>query len=102
MNSEDSTAQYHLDSREKFFRDSAEQRSLISDDLCEQNIRNFTKFSLVFDLLSTNHSNEIKRFKIMPENADNCLSEHSSFILYNCARIKAILDKHENLVNQGN
>lgn len=98
---DDQTAQAHIDSREKFFRDSAKQRNLVSDNLSEKNIKNFTKFSLVFDLLITNHSNDIKKFKIMPENADDCLSEHSSFILYNCARIKAILDKFQNLVNQG-
>ncbi len=42
------TALFHIKSREKYFRDSAEQRNLMNDNLNEFNIKNLTKFSLIF------------------------------------------------------
>ena len=76
---------------------------MIPDELCQKNILNLAKFSLVFDLLCLKHQNDVKKLKILDEICDESVaSEHSSFILYNCARLNAILDKFQNLVNQGN
>jgi hypothetical protein len=59
---------------------------------------------LAFDLLCLKHQNDVKKMKILIAESfdETAASEHSSFVLYNCARLNAILDKFQNLVNQGN
>ena len=94
----------HIELRETFFRESAEQRYMISDELCQKNTQNLVKFSLAFDLLCLKHQNDVKKMKILIAESfdETAASENSSFVLYNCARLNAILDKFQNLVNQGN
>lgn len=94
------TALFHIKSREKYFRDSSEQRNLMTDDLNEFNIKNLTKFSLIFDLLCLNHQNDIKNLKV--PDTDETWSNQSSFILYNCARLNAILEKFHIYHTQSN
>ena len=93
---------YQIQLREKYFRNSARQRNLISDEKSELNICNFTKFSLTYDILSLSHHNDIKKmdsFSNLSENESQ--GDQSSFILYNCARLHAIIEKFENLQATG-
>ena len=97
---------YHYETRKKFFKYSAEQRQMISEELSDANIENLTLFSIVFDLFNSNHQTDIKKFKCIDleqmELDDRVkLGEQSSFILYNCARISAILEKFNSFVKQG-
>jgi arginyl-tRNA synthetase len=93
--------------RERYFKYSAEQRQIISDELADQNIRSLTLFSFYFDLFSSSHQTDIKNFKVidldqLDLNNDLVKSnEQSSFILYNCARINCIIEKFEKLHEQG-
>lgn len=96
----------HYECRRKFFKHSAEQRQMMSESICEANIQNLTLFSMVFDMFNSNHQNDIKKFKCIDLGKMNIdesqkLGEKSSFILYNCARITAILDKFYSYVDQG-
>lgn len=43
-NPDTNTAWHHIKLREKFFKESAQQRNMIPDELCEKNIQNFAKF----------------------------------------------------------
>lgn len=93
---------YQIQLREKYFRNSAKQRNLISDEKSELNICNFTKFSLTYDILSLAHHNDVKRLDAFSNLAENeSQGDQSSFILYNCARLHAIIEKFENLQANG-
>lgn len=95
-------ASVHVESRQKQFRYSAEQRNLISDEKSEFNINNFTKFSLNFDLLTLGHHNDMKKLTVFDETSDEePQSDQSSFILYNCARLHSIITKFESLQATG-
>ena len=59
------SALFNFKMREKYFKYSAEQRQIISDDLSDQNIRSLTLFSFYFDLFSTSHQTDIKNFKVI-------------------------------------
>ncbi len=118
-NENNDSIQYNYELREKYFRYSAKQRQMLSNDLNQFNVKNLTLFSIVYDLFGTNHQNDFSKFKVEDflrvnlENDDaeddedfydeKCLkiSEQSSFILYNCARLNAIIQKFENLVQKG-
>ena len=96
----------HYENRHAFFKNSAEQRQMTTENICEANIQNLTIFSIVFDMFNTNHQNDIIKFRCIDSERtktfDNQkLGEQSSFILYNCARISAILDKFNSFVDQG-
>lgn len=96
----------HYENRRTFFKHSAEQRQMTTENICEANIQNLTIFSILYDLFNTNHQNDIIRFRCADleriKNFDSQkLGEQSSFILYNCARISAILDKFNSFVDQG-
>ncbi|RNA17721.1 DALR anticodon-binding domain-containing, partial [Brachionus plicatilis] len=96
----------HYECRQKFFKYSAEQRQMMSEQICEVNIQNLTLFSLVYDMFNSNHQTDIKKFKCIDLekikiDENQKLGEQSSFILYNCARISAILDKFYSNVDQG-
>ena len=100
--SENNNALTHVESREMQFKYSAEQRNLISDQKTELNIQNFTKFSLTYDVLSLAHHNDIKKLGIFDLSSETePQSDPASFILYNCARLHAIIEKFENLQNDG-
>ncbi len=106
---------YNYKSREKYFRYAAEQRQKISNEsIYEENIKNLTLFSIVYDLLNTKHHNDINKFKIIDPSQLNVelydfddldqelkLSEQSSFILYNCARLNAIVEKYDSNISNG-
>ena len=82
--------------KEKFFQESTAQRKALSNELCEANVRLLTLCSITFDLLKVSPSNDIKL------QTNNFANEHdSSFLLYNCARISAILNKFNYLIAQG-
>jgi hypothetical protein len=106
---------YNYKCREKYFRYAAEQRQKISNEsIYEENIKNLTLFSIVFDLLNTKHQNDVNKFKIIDTNQLNSelfdfddleqefkLSEQPSFILYNCARLNAIIEKYDSNICNG-
>lgn len=97
---------YNYDLREKYFRHSAEQRQVISDDLSSQNVKMFTLFSIIFDLLASHLHVDVRKFPIIElldlDESNVKFCEQSSFILYNCARLSAILEKFKSLTKQGN
>ena len=91
--------------REDYFRFASNQRKIISDQLNEVNIKTLNQFSFVFDMLNTNHLNDINKFnrvdmKEIETNNDLKEFEQSSFILYCCARLNTILEKFENMVRE--
>lgn len=95
-------ALFQIESKERQFRYSAEQRNLISDEKSEFNIGNFTKFSLTYEMLSLLNHNDIKKMDVYDVTGDEePHSDQSSFILYNCARLNAIIEKFENLQSTG-
>jgi hypothetical protein len=108
--------------RKKYFEYAAKQRQMISNDLNQSNINNLTLFSIVFDLFSANHQNDLGKFKLadfykveaLSAQSDNDdsdqfdedentlkMCEQSSFILYNCARLNAIIEKFQIMVKKG-
>ena len=90
----------HLAMRESNYRDANKQRQIISDELSEKNIKSLTKFSLVFDLLGLNNQNEIRQFSSCYSDSQSS-ADQSAFILYNLARLNAILEKFETLKKEG-
>lgn len=106
---------HNYQSREKYFRFAAEQRQKISNEsIYEENIKNLTLFSIVYDLLNTKHQNDVNKFKVVDTAQLNTelndfddldqelkLSEQSSFILYNCARLNAIIEKYDSNIKNG-
>jgi len=101
-NSKENDALFQLDAKEKQFRYSAEQRNLISDAKSEFNIANFTKFSITYEMLCLGVHNDIKRMDIFDKTSQTePRSDPSSFILYNCARLHAIIEKFKNIQNTG-
>ena len=98
---EEKSAHFHIQSREAYFRNAAAQRNLISTKQTDSNVRNFTKFSLAFDLLSLAHQNDMKKLKIYQPEELSTQSDQSSFILYNCARLHEIFAKFNSLKETG-
>ena len=113
---------YNFQKREKYFQHAAEQRQMISSELNKFNVDNLTLFSIVFDLLGTNHQNDLNKLKLAEflriesmckvhqddqDSSDDedrsCFKacEQSSFILYNCARLNTIIEKFQSLVKKG-
>lgn len=102
------SALFHYELRDKYFRYSAEQRQMIGDkDLIQSKIESLTLFSIIYDLFGINHQLDIKKLPTINVanicDNDNTLkfSEQSSFVLYNCARLSAILEKFRTRVKQG-
>lgn len=87
--------------REAYFKEAAIQRQMIPDEnLVESNLESLSLFSIVYDLLGTGHHKDVKINST--ENSElGKLSEQSSFVLYNCARLNAILEKFNTRVKQG-
>jgi hypothetical protein len=109
-----SSVMYHYLLRERYFRHRVEQRRKLSMQLSEINIKNLSVFSIVYALLSVHHQSEIGSLKCVEssergdqdesdeeENERRESSEPSSFILYNCARLNALIDKYERLKDEG-
>ncbi len=100
--SKENDALFQIDAKERQFRYSAEQRNLISDSKSEFNIANFTKFSITYEMLCLGGHNDIKRMDIFDVSSqEEPRSDPSSFILYNCARLHAIIEKFNNLQRTG-
>lgn len=102
----DQSVMSHYNNRQKYFSFASNQRKIISDQLNEANIKALTKFSIVFDMLITNHVNDINKFNKVDMNeieTNNNLKEfeQSSFILYCCARLSTILEKFESMIQEG-
>lgn len=92
--------------RERYFKYSAEQRQLLPDEFNSSNMRHLTQFSFSFDLLSSTLQGDLTKFKLAEFAQTECgdglkLCEQSSFILYNCARLNAIIEKFDSLVQRG-
>ena len=93
--------------RKTLFRESAEQREqAYSFEAAEKNIRNLSLFSIVFDMLSCKMSNDItlkSRAAAATAEVSDAASffKSSSFVLYNCSRIRALLDTIENKIQNG-
>ena len=98
---EEKSAHFHIQSREAYFRHAAAQRNIISTQQTELNVKNFTKFSLAFDLLSLAHQNDMKKLKMYRAEELATQSDQSSFILYNCARLHEIFAKFNSLKETG-
>lgn len=101
-------AMHNYETRKKYYSLAAAERQIISDELTESNIKNITLFSFIFELFNSNHEHDMLKFKLH----DFVRDEHgleikvkpdsqSSFILYNCARLHAILEKFQLTVEQG-
>lgn len=89
--------------REAYFRHAAIQRQMIPDEsLVESNLASLSLFSIVYDLLATGHHKDVKLTACIDPESDNesKLSEQAAFVLYNCARINAILEKFNSRVKQ--
>jgi hypothetical protein len=122
-NSDNQDCILNYEMRKKYFEYAAKQRQMISNDLNQSNVNNLTLFSIVFDLFSANHQNDVSKFKLAgfykvealsEQNQAECsndedefddnnlkMCEQSSFILYNCARLNAIIEKFQTLVKKG-
>ena len=93
--------------REEYFRIVSNQRQIVSDSLNETNIHLLTRCSIVFDMLSTHYAHDINKFKpidtseMKANNSDLKEFEESSFVVYSCARINAILEKFASMIEQG-
>lgn len=89
--------------REEYFRYAAVQRQMIPDEkLVEKNLASLTLFSIVYDLFATGHHKDMCMSSVDLERlAEMKLGEQASFVLYNCARLNAILDKFQSRVKQG-
>lgn len=89
--------------REKYFRYAAEQRQMIDDvDVIDSNLDSLNHFSIVYDLLATQHHKDVKLSEIEIEKIPEIkIGDQASFVLYNCARLNAILDKFQSRVKQG-
>ena len=92
--------------REAYFRYASNQRQILSDSTNEKNVETLTRFSFIYDMLSTNHCVDIKKFAHVDMNEielNNDLKafEQSSFVLYCCARMNTILEKFDSMVAQG-
>ena len=87
--------------REAYFREAAIQRQMIPDEnLVESNLESLSLFSIVYDLLGTGHHKDVKLNAI--ENSELAkMNEQSAFVLYNCARLNAILEKFNTRIKQG-
>jgi hypothetical protein len=97
---------HNYKSREEYFRFASKQRQIISNSLNESNIVILAQFSFLFDLLNSNYQNDIKKFVLvdaekMDFDEEAKAFDQSSFILYSCARMHAIIEKFESLVSQG-
>lgn len=89
--------------REAYFRSAAVQRQMIADEsLVESNLESLSLFSIVYDLLGSGHHKDVKLASIELDDVGQAkLSEQAAFVLYNCARLNAILDKFNSRVSQG-
>jgi hypothetical protein len=104
-NENDSVLIEHIEAREKCFKYAADQRPRLPDEISEKNIKMLTKFSILYDLVNISHQNELKQFKSNNEaefnNNTSEFKKASSFVLYNCARLNAIIEKFESLEESG-
>ena len=106
----------NYEKRQNYFREITKQRNLISTELTNENVTHLTRFSFAYDLFSTSYQTPVKSFNLdfeaddhvdpedddfeRPNSASND-NKSASFILYNCARINAILEKFNHLQEQG-
>ena len=82
------------------FEEISSQRESISAELSKENSKLLTKASLVFDLLKVSNLSILK-LQEAELSSDSVNTDESSFLIYNCSRLKAILAKFEHGVEAG-